>query len=399
MNKKNLKVIAFLAYKNIAKSKATFLVIVAVMAMSFLSITFFAAIIDGLGHEFEEGMIRGLTGHLMIEPTENNKYLENTDSLVSNIKRIPGVVGVSQRLDASAVATHKNIQLGVPIFFVDPDDERKVSRFSESMIVGEYLSKKDNNELIIGTDLVKYYAMEDDAKKSLDVNVGDTIQLSFGNGVVKEYKVKGIFRTGSQFSDNNILINYNDYEEIFKVDNIASQILITLPERGLEDEFKKKIIDLGVTDQINPWQTKMGKVKQFIGSLQITNTITGFVGLLTAFATIYIIIFINVTNKRKQIGILKAIGIKKEIILGSYVLQSLTYGVIGVILGIILMQGLITLLTAYPLKMPIGNVVPILTTKRLVTTAITLIIASIVAGFFPSKKAANDNILEAIFGG
>jgi len=143
----------------------------------------------------------------------------------------------------------------------------------------------------------------------------------------------------------------------------------------------------------------MGKVKQFIGSLQITNMITGFVGILTAFATIYIIIFINVTNKRKQIGILKAVGIKKEIILGSYVLQSLIYGVVGVILGILAMLGLIALLTAYPLKMPIGNVVPILTTTRLVTTAIILILASIVAGFFPSKKAANDNILEAIFGG
>jgi putative ABC transport system permease protein len=399
MNKKDLKVITFLAYKNITKSKATFFVIVAVMAMSFLSITFFAAIIDGLGYEFEEGMIKGLTGHIMIEPTEDNKYLENTDSLVNNIKKIPGVVGVSQRLDVSAVATYKNIQLGIPIFFVDPDDERKVSRFSESMVVGEYLSKKDNNELIIGTDLVKSYAREDDAKKSLDINVGDTVQLSFSNGVIKEYKIKGIFKTGSQFSDGNILINYDDYKEIFQADNIASEILIALPDRGMEDEFKKKIIDLGVTDQINPWQTKMGKVKQFIGSLQITNMITGFVGILTAFATIYIIIFINVTNKRKQIGILKAVGIKKEIILGSYVLQSLIYGVVGVILGIFAMLGLIALLTAYPLKMPIGNVVPILTTTRLVTTAIILILASIVAGFFPSKKAANDNILEAIFGG
>lgn len=399
MNKKDLKVIGFLAYKNIVKSKSTFLVIIAVMAMSFLSITFFAAIIDGLGYEFEEGMIKGLTGHIMIEPNEDNKYIENSDILVSNLKRIPGVVGVSQRLDVSAVATHKNIQLGVPIFFVDPDDERKVSRFSESMVVGDYLSKKDNNELIIGTDLVKSYAKEDDAKKSLDVTIGDTLQLSFNNGIVKEYKIKGIFRTGSQFSDSNILINYDDYKDIFQVDNIASEILITLPDRGMEDEFKRKIIDLGVTDQINPWQTKMGKVKQFVGSLQITNMITGFVGILTAFATIYIIIFINVTNKRKQIGILKAVGIKKEIILGSYVLQSLIYGIVGVILGNIIMQGLLALLTIYPLSMPIGDVIPILTMERLVTTSIILIFASIVAGFFPSKKAANDNILEAIFGG
>lgn len=59
MENNDLKVMFFLAYKNLTKSKITFMVIVAVMAMSFLSITFFASIIDGLGYEFEEGMIRG----------------------------------------------------------------------------------------------------------------------------------------------------------------------------------------------------------------------------------------------------------------------------------------------------------------------------------------------------
>ncbi len=399
MNKKDLKVIAFLAYKNIAKSKSTFFVIIAVMAMSFLSITFFAAIIDGLGYEFEEGMIEGLTGHLMIEPAEDNLYLENTGSLVKNIKRIPGIVGVAPRLESSVVATYKNTEMGIPVFFIDPRDELKVSNFHESMVLGEYLSEKDSDELIIGADLIQSYASEDDTQKRLDVNVGDTIRLSFSNGYVKDYKVKGIFKTGSKFSDDKILINYGEYNNIFHTENVASKILIKLPERGSEDYYKQKIIDLGVTDQINPWQTKMGAVKQFVGSLQITNQITGFIGLLTAFATIYIIIFINVTNKRKQIGILKAVGIKKEIILGSYVFQSLIYGVVGVIVGNIVMQGLLALLTMHPLAMPIGDVVPILTTERLITTSITLIFASIIAGFFPSKKAADDNILDAIFGG
>ena len=399
MNKKDLKVIAFLAYKNIVKSKSTFLVIIAVMAMSFLSITFFAAIIDGLGYEFEEGMISGLTGHLMIEPTKDDLHIENSNQLVQNIKRIPGVVGVAERLESSAVVTHKNTELGVPIFFIEPTDELSVSNFHESIILGEFLSEKDTNEILIGADIIESYAKEDDTQKRLDVNVGETIQVSFSNGVVKEYKIKGIFKTGSKFSDDKILINIDEYKSIFNKEDIASKILVRLPERGSEDYYKQKIIDLGVSEQINPWQTKMGAVKQFVGSLQITNQITGFIGLLTAFATIYIIIFINVTNKRKQIGILKAVGIKKEIILGSYVLQSLTYGVVGVILGNIVMQLLLGLLTMHPLNMPIGQVVPILTTERLIMTSVILVLASVVAGFFPSKKAANDNILEAIFGG
>ena len=399
MDKKDFKVTAFLAYKNIVKSKSTFFVILAVMAMSFLSITFFAAIIDGLGYEFEQGMIEGLTGHLMIEPTSDNLYLENSGAMVEKIRRIPGVEGVAPRLESSAVSTYRNTELAVPIFFVDPVDELSVSDYANSMILGNFLSKKDTNELIIGVNLVESYAEEDDTQKRLDVNVGDTISLSFSNGYVQDYKIKGIFKTGSKFSDDKVLINYNNYGTIFGKTDIANKILIKLPERGMEDEYRTKLLDLGVADEINPWQTKMGAVKQFVSSLQITNKITGFIGLLTAFATIYIIIFINVTNKRKQIGILKAIGIKKEIILGSYVLQSFIYGVVGVIIGNIVMQGLLALLTMHPLAMPIGDVVPILTTDRLVITSVTLILASIVAGFFPSRQAANDNILEAIFGG
>jgi len=399
MDKKDLKVIAFLAYKNIKKSKSTFFVIIAVMAMSFLSITFFAAIIDGLGYEFEEGMIDGLTGHLMIEPNEDNLYLENVDTTVKNIKRIPGVVGVAPRLESSVIVTYKNTEMGVPVFFINPQDELKVSNFHESMILGEYLSKNDDNELIIGADLIQSYAEEGDTQKRVNVNVGDTVRLSLNNGFVEDYKIKGIFKTGSKFSDDKILLNYDEYNEIFHTGDVANKILIKLPDRGSEDYYKQKIIDLGVSDQINPWQTKMGAVKQFVGSLQITNQITGFIGLLTAFATIYIIIFINVTNKRKQIGILKAVGIKKEIILGSYVLQSIIYGVVGVIIGNLVMWGLLVLLTLHPLNMPIGAVVPILTTQRLITTSVILILASIVAGFFPSKKAADDNILDAIFGG
>ncbi len=400
MENNDLKVMFFLAYKNLTKSKITFMVIVAVMAMSFLSITFFASIIDGLGYEFEEGMIRGQTGHLMIEPQEDELYISDSGDLVKDIRRIPGVVGVARRLDASAVARYETIEIGNPVLFIEPENEKDVSDYWNSIIVGEYLSKKDTDELLIGANLVKSYAAEGDTQKRFDVDVGDKITLSFSNGFVKEYRIKGIYKTGSRFVDDKIIISFDQYQLIFNsTEDIASNILIALPQRGLEESYTDRIIELGVSEQINKWQTKMGAVNQFVGSLQITNQITGTIGLLTAFATIYIIIFINVTNKRKQIGILKAVGIKKQIILGSYVLQSLAYGITGVIIGNIVMKLLLLLLSIHPLSMPIGQVVPILTTERLMTTSATLILASIVAGFFPSRKAADENILDAIFGG
>jgi putative ABC transport system permease protein len=399
MNKKDIKLMFFLAYKNIIKSKSTFIVIVAVMAMSFLSITFFSAIIDGLSYEFEESMIEGQTGHLMIEPSNEESFIFNSDRLEKNISKIPGVIGVSSRLESNILITYKNEELGAPVFFIDPIDEQKVSNFHESLIEGSFLSYKDTSEIIIGSDLLEQYAPIDDTKKRFNLRIGDNIILTFNNGYKKEYKIKGIFKTGSKFNDDKILINKEEYFSIFNKEDISHKILIKLPSRGLEKEYIQKIEALGIIEQINPWETKIGMIKQFVGSLQITNQITGFIGLLTAFATIYIIIFINVTNKRKQIGILKAIGIKKKIILGSYIIQSFIYGFVGVIFGNIIMQILLALLASYPLSMPIGDVVPLLTIGKLLTTSFILILASIVAGFFPSRKASNDNILDAIFGG
>jgi len=399
MNKKDIKLMFFLAYKNIIKSKSTFIVIVAVMAMSFLSITFFSAIIDGLSYEFEESMIEGQTGHLMIEPSNEESFIFNSDRLEKNISKIPGVIGVSSRLESNILITYKNEELGAPVFFIDPIDEQKVSNFHESLIEGSFLSYKDTSEIIIGSDLLEQYAPIDDTKKRFNLRIGDNIILTFNNGYKKEYKIKGIFKTGSKFNDDKILINKEEYFSIFNKEDISHKILIKLPSRGLEKEYIQKIEALGIIEQINPWETKIGMIKQFVGSLQITNQITGFIGLLTAFATIYIIIFINVTNKRKQIGILKAIGIKKKIILGSYIIQSFIYGFVGVIFGNIIMQILLALLASYPLSMPIGDVVPLLTIGKLLITSFILILASIVAGFFPSRKASNDNILDAIFGG
>jgi len=399
MNKKDIKLMFFLAYKNIIKSKSTFIVIVAVMAMSFLSITFFSAIIDGLSYEFEESMIDGQTGHLMIEPSNEESFIFNSDRLEKNISKIPGVIGVSSRLESNILITYKNEELGAPVFFIDPIDEQKVSNFHESLIEGSFLSYKDTSEIIIGSDLLEQYAPIDDTKKRFNLRIGDNIILTFNNGYKKEYKIKGIFKTGSKFNDDKILINKEEYFSIFNKEDISHKILVKLPSRGLEKEYIQKIEALGIIEQINPWETKIGMIKQFVGSLQITNQITGFIGLLTAFATIYIIIFINVTNKRKQIGILKAIGIKKKIILGSYIIQSFIYGFVGVIFGNIIMQILLALLASYPLSMPIGDVVPLLTIGKLLTNSFILILASIVAGFFPSRKASNDNILDAIFGG
>jgi putative ABC transport system permease protein len=407
MNKKRRKVDThstkttfFLAWKNIIASKKTLAIITLVLSLSFLSITFFAAIIDGLGYAFEQKSINTITGHITIEPKNDEAYISNPDEILRKIRKVDGVKA-SSRIEKGVSVSDGETVVSAQTLFINPTYEKEVSIFLDSIVSGEPLTKDVSNEVVIGSDLVRSYAAKDDNKKRLDVRVGDIITLQFNNGVSKKYKIRGIYKTNSAFSDGYILINDKEYKNIYGVsaNTMASSIIVKLPRRGLENEYIDKFRELGVNEEINSWTTKISKIKQFTSSLEITNKITGLIGLITTFATIYIIIFINVMTKRKQIGILKAIGIKKGIILGSYVIQSLVYAILGVLTGIAIIKLLMVYFSSNPLKMPIGDVYPLVQTSKLMMASASIILASLAAGYFPAKKATEDNILDAIFGG
>jgi len=398
--KSNVKTTFFLAYKNLIASKKTLFIITVVLALSFLSITFFAAIIDGLGYSFEEKSIETLNGHLTIEPLNDKSYILNSGSIVKKVRRLDGVEGVTSRISTSGTLNVKGTILGSNILFINPTEERTTTTILDSTIEGLPLTNDDYKSVYIGANLVEKFASADDKSKKVDISTGDLITISFNNGYTDKFKVKGIYKTGSSFSDGYIFMNKNVYSEIFnKSPDFSSSILVRLEKRGLEEVYIYKLRELGISNQINPWYTKISKIKQFTNSLQITNKITGLIGLLTTFATIYIIIFINVMTKRKQIGIFKAIGIKKGIIMGSYVIQSLVYGIFGIIAGILVMNLLMIYFSSHPLIMPIGKVYPVLDSIKILIASISIMISALFAGYFPSKKAADENILDAIFGG
>jgi putative ABC transport system permease protein len=113
---------------------------------------------------------------------------------------------------------------------------------------------------------------------------------------------------------------------------------------------------------------------------------------------IFIVIFINTINKRRQIGILKAIGINKRIIVYSYIIQVLIIATCGILLGLALSSGLVTYLTYNPLVFPGGAVYPVVESGPVIRSVISLALVSLISGFIPSWKTANEPILDAIRG-
>jgi len=140
-------------------------------------------------------------------------------------------------------------------------------------------------------------------------------------------------------------------------------------------------------------------VKNITKSFDMIALLIAVIGLFVASVTIFIIIYVNTISKRRQIGILRAIGIKENIIIQSYIFQAMFYAISGTIIGLFIMFFILKpWFIEHPLKFPVGYVSLLIVPEKVSINTISLIAAALAAGLIPSWMAVRETILEAIWG-
>ncbi len=393
----------FLAMKNLFFKKKMLIMIVVIIGLGFLSTTFSSSVIYGLQYTIEDKVISSMTGNVLIEPKSDEVYLTNSGEIIKKALAIPGVVAASPHINRGITLIDKyGTTVSTQLKVIDPDKESRTTVIDDNVIAGKYLSPRTTGEIFIGSDLTKMYRSQD-ALPAVDVDAGEKITVVFDNGLTKEMKVRGVYSLGFAGSDIYAYVTKEDAKQTFNLTDeqldYASEILIKTSERGFENDVVFALKSFNVNGMIWPWQKKLGMINDFTDSLLIISKLTAIIGMIIAFATIYIMIYINVMQKRSQIGIMKAIGVNKETILTSYIIQSFAYGLMGGIFGVLLTKLFIGYLTANPIAMPMGDVMPIISTMTYVYSFLMLMFSSLVAGYFASQGVIKEEILDAIFKG
>jgi putative ABC transport system permease protein len=151
--------------------------------------------------------------------------------------------------------------------------------------------------------------------------------------------------------------------------------------------------------EILTWKDKSSRFSSIVDSFGIIGNISFLIGMLISAISIYVILYINILNKKTQIGIIKAIGIKSKIVGLSYVFLSLFLGIIGSVFGIILTLLMIEYFKINPIQTGIGELVPRVTLSLFLIVSIAIISVSVISGYLVSRKITKQNIIEAIFHG
>lgn len=404
---RDIKTALFIAYKSVVRgSKSTLVLLVFILALSYLNMMFISGILSGLQKMFETTMIDVLTSHVTVGPEQEpqpKQFIVNQDQVRQEIQSIPGVITTARHYNLAGSITFDKDKNGVvksvsgTIVGIDPNQEKEVLTVNKLLKDGQFLSSEDTDQIVLSSALAGGYGIP--APSDLGgVRVGDKVQITYSNGIIKTYTVKGIYDDTLGIFET--FISAREAESVLNVFNNASQILVKVDlSHGTLAGYEDKIKALLPTLKIQNYLDILGTVAAFMNALNLISFIVSAISVLVASITIFVIVYINAINKSRQIGILKAIGIRQRVIILSYVFQSFFFAICGTLAGAFLVFGVLTpLLARYPINVDFGFLSLNHRSVEVIAGTISLIAAGILAGFVPSRIVAKKDILKAIWG-
>ncbi len=411
----NLKLAVFLAYKSIIKGNRWALaLIILVMSLSFANLMLTPSILSGVSETLDRQQVDTLLANIIIDPQPDEYYLNHTSQIERMVAQIPGVAGVSSHLNSSAFIEYewsekespadKGISGTWSVIGIEPESEQNVTTIHSHIIEGSYLEPQDRGEIVLGVEISGGEKAQTTEFLTLQgVRTGDKVRLTYTNGIQREYTVKGIFQAQEMIQADRLA--FITKEEMASVlgrqaySDRASQILVKTGEGVTENQIIQEISYLDIDAEVRSWHEYGGAMGGIVSSFDIIASLINTIGLVVAGIVMFIVIYINVINKKRQIGILRAIGIKRGVIIGSYLSQAIFYAILGIIFGGLMFgYGIQPYFELHPLELPLGQVSLAIKQITVQYAIIGLIFAAVLAGLIPVMSITRQGIIKAIWG-
>ncbi|MDD1666346.1 MAG: FtsX-like permease family protein [Methanomicrobiales archaeon] len=404
MGKKELKVALFLAWRSLIRGNRSSLFLnVLIISMVFTNMIFFPALMNGIGEDITKTVIDYQISNIFIEPKKGNNYIADLAATLSLINGMPGVERATPQYTMGATLKFRGRILGTTVYAIQSQEEKYVTPLYTKMTGGSYLGENDVGEMIIGESVAgsPNVLEADEYTPSLGgVRVGDSVTVEYANGFSKDYRVKGVFSTGKYEVDNRVLTTWEDMKEVTGSDlDRASYITVKIKPGYSDQSVKTQLLQYGVMDKV---QTSHDVLDKGLGRALASFSIIGFISLLVslviAVVVLFIVIMIKTLNNRRQIGILKAIGVDRTVIMNSYGFQVIILSIAGILMGFVFTGLLVLYMTVNPMVTPEFSATPYVTLADLATNGLILFVASVIAGYLPAWKVARENIQDVMRG-
>jgi len=312
---------------------------------------------------------------------------------VANVRVVAGLLNRTVNLPADYLDNDPaRPDPAAALSLVGIDVAQATALHAYNVIDGRFLETGDTGVAVISQSLAEMAGL----------GVGDTLTLPAAIGET-ELTIAGLLPRRTQLGNEEVLVTLEQAQTMLAMPGRINTIEANfepVDEEGRAAIEAAILAELGPTFQLGGLATNA----ELLANMDVARAIFSLLGVLAVLMGGFIIFNTFrtvVAERRRDIGMLRALGAGRRTILGTFLAEGLIQGVIGTVLGIIggYALGLLGVTLLGPMLSEMMNVdigAPVVSPALLIGSAIIGIGVTLVAGLLPAMSAGRVSPLEAL---
>lgn len=379
-----------LVWRNLLRRKGRFVFTLGGVAIGMAAFVSLLTIGQGLDREIKK-QAQGLGANLVVTPKGWCAY-EQISVLtgeqlpeaipMSELEKIRGVSGVKSAIPyLNEKTAFRNRP--VPVIGVWPEEMRALQKWEVAQ--GRYFNDATEPAVVVGAAIAQQFQLKPGDEFTVR---GQTLP------------VIGVLREAGNKDDVATFVPLAVVQDIYEVQGKVSFVAVQVTDLEQVDAVSLRIQEKANVAVVTDKQL-LSSILSIVGTVSGAMQAVAAVGVLAAAFGIVNTLLTAVYERRREIGIMQAIGGTRRTLFGAFLLESGLYGLIGGILGV-----LIGMLGAYMLGPYLTDnaftaslrqsPVPSLDAATLFSTFGLSIGLALVAGLYPAYRAAKLTPVEAM---
>lgn len=299
------------------------------------------------------------------------------------IEQTGGVTAVSPQIRGSAFVERGQSVAPVGVIGVMPG---KLSDIADiEAVITDGSSNLPADGILIGSRLAR----------DLGLRVGQVVRLSSDRGRARSFRIGGIFTLGIASADRQaVYMNFTTARALFDLPTGISRIEIKVEPATDAAEIAERLRrSTGL--KATSWTEDNSQLFEGLDAQARTGTIIKTFSLVTIIIGISSAMLLSIVRRQSEIGIMRAMGASKGLVISIFVLEGTLIGVVGAIVGAVIAW--LALLPLPPVNEVQSGGLPIDRYQGDYLLAIMLTtLAAMLASILPARRAAQVDPVEAI---
>lgn len=299
------------------------------------------------------------------------------------IESTSGVTAVSPQIRGSAFVERGQAVAPVGVIGVMPGKLSEIADIEGAVVDGS--SNLPTDSILIGSRLAR----------DLGLRVGQVVRLSSDRGRARSFRIGGIFTLGVASADRQaVYMNFTTARALFDLPTGISRIEIKVKpatDAGQIAERLRRSTGLKAT----AWTEDNSQLFEGLDAQARTGIIIKAFSLITIIVGIASAMLLSIVRRQSEIGIMRAMGASKRLVISIFVLEGTLIGLIGAVAGAL--AAWLALLPLPPVTEVRSGGLPIDRQQGDFLLAISLTtLAAMLASILPARNAARIDPVEAI---